>query len=224
MGRGRMGNSGGGTGRGSSSFGGGGRSYGGHSHTTVFVGSHGYHRYHNGGPASPFILLIVGAVFVLVGIGVFFGGFSQLFKYNTVDAVCVLNEESHSYYYSTYVYTIDGKEYRNRSEQSWEFPADENVTIEIYYERNNPNKIYEERPTDTGESVMIIIGGLIFASIGSIPVILGIMQIKKGKAGDKLDGASGNVPEVTHVTCNYCGARFSKKSSNCPKCGASKPD
>ena len=221
MGRGRMGNSGGGGSRGSGGFSGGRRVGRSHSHTTVFVGSHGHHR-HDGGSGSPIVAIIVGALFVIVGIGVLFGGFAQLFKYGTVDAKCVLNEKSNSYYYSTYEYTIDGKDYRNRSMQSWEFEEEINKVVEIYYDKNNPNKIYEECPTSKGEAALIIVGGFVFAAIGSLPVFLGIKQLKGAKSGNGAELGSSPAAQETHTRCQYCGAKFNKNSDSCPKCGAGK--
>ena len=225
MGRGRS--SFGGGGRGSSSFGGGGGSRSGHSHTTVFVGG-GRRYYHGGGGGSPIIGLVVGAIFAFVGtITVLMGIIQcvQIANYAKVTAVCVDNEYSpmDGYYYSIYDFTVDGKFYDDvRSNQGWQFEEKINKEVTIYYQKSDPNQISEECPISIMENLIIIGAGLLFAGVGCVPIFLCIKELKAGKNSASADKSS--VPEETHVTCNYCGARFSKKSSNCPKCGASKPD
>lgn len=230
MGRGRS--SSGGS-RGSSSFGGGGRgsSRSGfgrtshRSHTTVIVGGRGSY-YHSGG--SPWIGIIVGGLFCVVGILMFFGGFGILFdsfKYSTVKGECIQNEKAGGWYYTTYDYTVDGTDYTNRSMQGWEFPEDIGKVVTIYYLKSDPNVIYEENPVDRSESGILIFFGLVVAGIGAVPLVLCIKEIKAQKSGGNSDGNTGSEKqEEQSKKCPYCGARYNKNSDTCPKCGASRID
>ena len=237
MGRGRMGPSGGssrggmGSSGGSSRGGFGGSSRVGRSHhrTTVFVGGY-HHGHYYAGSGSPWVGIIVGAIFFFVGISVLFGGLSFLFdasKYSTVQAECVLNEKSYGYYYTTYDYTVDGVDYTNRSEQSWEFPEEIGKVVTIYYLESNPNKIYEEIPEDADKSgsTFMIFGGLLFAGVGALTFVLCLKLIKNRKNGDDSSDQGGSLereeqPENRYDRCPYCGSKYNKNSGSCPKCGA----
>lgn len=229
MGRGRSSSGGGRGSSSSSSRGGSSRSYGRHggrSHTTVIVGGHGHYHHSSG---SPVIGVVVGIIFCLVGLFCVFGGFGKIIdasKYETVQAECVMNEESHGWYYTTYEYTVDGVEYTNRSMEGWEFPEDIGKVVEIYYSKSNPNEIWEEKPATSGEGLIIVFVGLVCAGMGAIPMVICIKEIKKSKQ-TRAEGDSTPTlekPQETHNKCPYCGARYKKTSDSCPKCGASKVD
>ncbi|MBQ8615221.1 MAG: hypothetical protein IJ415_01475 [Clostridia bacterium] len=237
MGRGRSSSGGGGGSRGSSNFGGGRgssrSSFGGgrvhRSHTTVIVGG-GHGHYHSSG--SPWVGIIVGAIFCIVGAFIVFGGFGQLFSsfnYSTVKAECVKNEKSGVWYYTTYDYTVDGKDYTNRSMEGWEFPEDIGKVVTIYYLKSDPNVIYEENPESKSEAGIMIFAGLICAGMGSIPLFVCIKEIKRNKSTPSTSSDS-EIPEYQQPKeeqtnkCPYCGARYKKSSDSCPKCGASRID
>lgn len=228
MGRGRMGNSGGGSSRGfsgggsrGSSFGGGRRVGRSHSRTTVIVGGHHH------GSGSPWVGIVVGAMFILTAVFIVIGGISSLItspQYLPVIAECVLNEESGGYYYTTYEYTIDGKDYRERSMQSWEFP-EEDQFVTIYYLKSDPSKIYEEAPeTDKGGSVVMIFAGLMCGGMGTLALVLCLKQLKRENVSSVNRYSSNSIPQDTSKKCAYCGAKYNKNSDSCPKCGASRLD
>ena len=234
MGRGRMGPSGGSSRGGMGSSGGSiGRSSSiGRSHrgTTILVGGSYRHggRYHGSG--SPWVGVIVGAIFLITGFFIVIGGFVSLFSssnYLPIEARYVDCDEGRGgWYYRTYTYTIDGTDYTNRSMQSWEF-ADLNdigKVFEIYYLESDPNKIYEEIPeeNDVSENVVIIFSGLVCGGIGALALVLCLKDIKKKKETNN-SGSTTNkevIKEQTDTKCPYCGSRYNKNSNNCPKCGA----
>lgn len=217
MGRGRMGGSGSRGSSGSSV----GRSGSGrvHHRTTIFVGGR-----HHGEGGSPWIGIIVGLIFAVVGLSVSVMGVTNIFKYGTVSATVVANEQKGAYYYTTYNYTVDDKNYTNRSMQSWEFEEDKDV-VTIYYLKSDPNKIYEEAPTTKGEAAIMIVFGLIFAGGGAAAFLVCFKEIKnkinKSSKGESDIEKSTSREESTR-TCAYCGTKYNKNSSSCPKCGAGK--
>ncbi len=239
MGRGR---SSGGS-RGSNSFGGGsrgmsrssvrsnrsGRSWGGHHHTTVFIGGH---RHYHGGGGSSIVGIVVGAIFVLVGLFVMFSGLSSCAstnKYATVDAECIKNEYVSGWYYTTYEYSVDGVDYTNRSNEGWELPETVGKVVTIYYLKSDPNEITEENPNDNGEGGVVVFAGLICAGLGALPLVLCIKELKKKKensANPENDSSTiqPTIKEETHNKCPYCGSKYKKTSDSCPKCGASRID
>lgn len=225
MGRGRM-TSGGGGGRGSMTSGG--RIGGGHHHSTVIIGHHGYYR--SGG--SPLIGIIVGVIFAIVGFVVICMGIGQAFAvtdYSKVTAVCVANEENKvdGGYFARYTFVVDGKQYANvRSNQSWVATEDIGAEVIIYYLEDDPRQIYEKCPVSVKEGALIAGFGLIFATVGTIPLIISIKEIKrkKQKSNSQTTEEPQSVRAETYNRCPYCGARYSKNLSSCPKCGASRID
>lgn len=231
MGRGRS--SSGGSSRGGSSFGGGSsrgfsfssRRRGHSSHTTVFVGGHGH--YHSSG--SPWVGVAVGGLFAFFGLLIVIFGIGTCFsylKYDKVSATCVDNVKSQGYYYTLYDYTVDGKFYDNvRSNQGWQFAEDVGKTVTIYYLKSDPNEISEENPVDLTAGFIMIGFGLVFGGMGAIPMVLSIKEIKAGKGKSSgSEETTPTTPEDPNKKCPYCGAKYSKNSSTCPKCGASRVD
>ncbi|MBQ9795738.1 MAG: hypothetical protein IJW36_02075 [Clostridia bacterium] len=198
-----------------------------HHHTTVIVGGHGHH-YHGSG--SPWIGVIVGAIFVLVGLFCVFGGFGQLFKsndYASVSAKCIDNDYVSGWYYTTYEYTVNGTDYTNRSIEGWELPEDVGRYVTIYYLKSDPNVITEENPNDKAGAGIMIVVGFICAGMGAIPMVICIKALKQKKTTDTNAGESASVEQPKEEPtnkCPYCGARYKKSSDSCPKCGASRID
>lgn len=209
----------------------------GRSHTTIFIG--GGHRSSNGEGGHPAVALIVGILFVLVGLFVSGIGISQCFvgmSYGEVEAVCVGNDYTQGYYFTRYDYIIDDVEYKNvRSNESWSIAETVGETVTIYYEKDNPEEIYEEKPSSGGTGVAVVFFGLIFAGVGAIPIVIGVKQIKnKGAEGEGLDGdyevedegiedfENSTQQEDKFTTCQYCGSKYDKNLGACPRCGASK--
>ena len=230
---------GGGSSRGSSSSGGRGMSRsssmghgprgghgGGHRHTTVIVGGGHYHN----GSGGNVVGIILGIIFVMVGLFATFMGFvtcASSRKYGTVQAECIDNIYSGGWYYTVYDYNVDGKDYTNRSNEGWEFPEDEGNVVTIYYLKSDPNEITEQKPQGVGEGIVIILAGLVFAGFGSIPLVVCIKELKRNKkaaANESTGETSETLKEETHTKCPYCGSRYKKTSDACPKCGASKMD
>lgn len=186
--------------------------------TTIFVDGDYYNR------GFSWIGIVVGAIFVLVGIWIVFGAFGKIadsFKYDHVQAKCISNKQVGFDYCATYEYTIDGKNYTNMSEQCWENPAIEEKEYRIYYLKSNPNKIYEDKPADLLEGVVLIFAGVICAGMGTIPIVIIIRQYKANK--NEIEGTSTKSEkplEPEDKICEYCGTKYNRKLHSCPKCGA----
>lgn len=181
-----------------------------------------------GGSGGVIVPLIVGIIFMLVGSFTVVMGIVQCFGgigYSTVNARCVRNDYIDGWYYTTYEYTVDGIDYTNRSQEGWERP-EENIggIIEIYYLKEDPNIITEKDPGNIGESIAIVIFGVIFAGLGSLPVIITIKQLKQARSnhGDPISISSTNTSAPQTKRCAYCGSQYSASSSNCPHCGANR--
>ena len=157
-------------------------------------------------------------------------------KYKETEAVCVGNDYTQGYYFTRYDYIVDGVEYKNvRSNESWSIAETEGETVTIYYEKDNPEEIYEEKPSEGGAGIAIVFFGLIFAGVGSIPIVIGVKQLKnKGAASEYVEGdyeaedgstvdiAKPTQSEEKFTTCPYCGSKYDKNLGACPRCGASK--
>ena len=223
----RGGSSWGGSSRGSSSWSSGSRmrtrvhSSGGRTTIIYSDGSHG------NGSGGLIIVFIFGIIFCLVGAFAFCGGIGNIIKslqYDSVYAVCVDNEYRGGWYYTTYSYEIDGNYYINQSNQGWELPEDKGVSVKIYYEKNNPAEISEDNPSPIGEGIMITIGGLLFIGFGTFPIILSIKEKKKLKNVEATTSQPSVINEPVKEDkniCPYCGTKYDKDLSSCPKCGAS---
>lgn len=228
MGRGRS--SSGGGGRGFSSSGGRGRSSsswsrGGHSHTTVIIG--GGRRYYSSGGSSSGRggLIFMGIVFLLFGVAMLFAsiaGFNSSSKYAKVQAEAIENTYMNGWYYTTYEYTIDSIDYVNRSNEGWEFPEVEGRVVTIYYLKNNPNEITEKAPASKSTGFIILGAGLLFGGIG-VALLVWAVKSKK-EVNNEPPLATENVNEIKEgsndVTCPYCGSKYNRNLSSCPKCGA----
>jgi len=154
---------------------------------------------------------------MIVGIG----RCCAVFDYAKVKAVAISNEYSQGYYYTHYNYTVKSNRYDNvRSNQGWQFEEVIGKTVEIYYLKDDPEEIYEERPVDVAEGGILTGFGLIFAVFGSLPIIIGVKALKNKKKGGSDDASSGT-PQEYDVSCPYCGNKYKNTANRCPKCGAS---
>ena len=225
MGRGRS--SSGGGGRGGSSLGGRGWSSSrgirsGGSRTTVIIGGRRY--YGGGGGNSSFIPVMI--FLVIFAICTLWGGISTIAeanKYATANGVALSNRYSGTWYYTTYEYTVKGQEYVNESDVGWELPEEVGKTVTIYYLKDNPNHITEEKPADrTGGIVCLVISGAFIAGI----VALARAEIKRKKRqqeGEPVDMEQPQAKQIedNKIRCPYCGTKHDKNLSSCPNCGAS---
>ena len=130
------------------------------------------------------ILASIGAIFVIIGLVVF----GSVFNYeNKVDSVGTITEilsyrsTNHNINHEVYVsYTVEGKEYKSRLNGYF---ADfyEGKEIDIYYDKDNPNKI--------GVKSLDLLF-LIFPGIGLIFLIIGgtgiLVKINKKKSEENL--------------------------------------
>ena len=126
------------------------------------------------------ILASIGAIFVIIGLVVF----GSVFNYeNKVDSVGTITEilsyrsTNHNINHEVYVsYTVEGKEYKSRL-NSYSSSFYEGKEIDIYYDKDNPNKI--------GVKSLDLLF-LIFPGIGLIFLIIGgtgiLVKINKKKS------------------------------------------
>ena len=220
MGRGSS--SGGGRGWSSSSGRGWSSSRGHGSHTTVIIGGT---RYYGGGYGRrslvPTIVIcfIMAAIVIFAGIGLIISNMS----YGTVNGTAVSNRDSGVGYYTTYTYTIDGKDYVNESDVGWEYSEDIGKVVTLYYEKDNPNVITEENPkTPVSAVVLVFVIGISFG-VGAIVALKVHINRKNSSDDSSLDSGNYSNPEPskesTKTRCPYCGTKYT--GSTCPKCGAS---
>ena len=192
--------------------------------TTIIYsdGSHG-----SSGSGSPVIAWIVGIMFIIVGIGLFFGSigtFSQSFKYDEVSATCIENDYYGGWYYTTYRYYINGNEYISESNQGWEEPERLNKVVTIYYEKDNPYEISEENPADASGAGIMFVCSLVTIGLGALPIVIAVKS-KKSSSQVSSD-ESEQTPQVETKpefnVCPYCGSKYDLTATSCPKCGAGK--
>lgn len=231
MGRGRSSSSGGSRGssfssssRGRSSSSSRGRIHTGGHHTTVIIGGH----HHSHGRASKASVISGGIVCLVIGVIVLIAsicGVVDANKYASVKGTCLKNEYSGGWYYTTYEYVVKGKNYVNRSNEGWEFPEDVGKTVTIYYEKDNPNNITEEKP-GMGGGVLLAVSliGLTFTTIGVICIVNGIKMKREEEIAEGYSNSSTSSSSVEEkfTTCAYCGSKYKSELSSCPKCGAGK--
>ncbi|MBQ3502297.1 MAG: zinc ribbon domain-containing protein [Clostridia bacterium] len=227
MGRGRS-SSGGGGGRSSSSSGGRGWSSSGRgrhsgSRTTVIIGGRRY--YSDGGSAGSNSFIPVIIFFIIFAICTLATGISTIAeasKYSTVNGVAISNRDSGVWYYTTYEYTIDGTEYVNESDVGWEIAEDEGKIVKLYYLKDDPNFITEEKPADMmGGVACLIISSAFIAGI-VIFIRLEIKNRKKLKEGELVEvEQTSSKSSDDKIKCPYCGTKYDKNDSSCPNCGAS---
>ena len=130
------------------------------------------------------IFASIGAIFVIIGLVVF----GSVFNYeNKVDTVGTITEISsyrstnHNRNHEVYVsYTVEGKEYKSKL-NSYSSSFYEGKEIDIYYDKDNPNKI--------GVKSLDLLF-LIFPGIGLIFLIIGgtgiLIKINKKKSEENL--------------------------------------
>jgi len=185
--------------------------------------------YGSGGSGGSVIAWIVGIMFIMVGIGVLLGGigsFFSSFKYDDVSATCLENDYHGGWYYTTYRYYVNGKEYVSESNQGWEEPERLNAVVTIYYEKDNPYEISEENPADASGAGIMVVSGLVTIGLGSLPIVFAIKDKKKQKQPENNENIEEEPvvenPVDEHNVCRYCGAKYDRCSTSCPKCGAGK--
>lgn len=190
---------------------------GGHrSHTTVIVGggghfSSGSSRFNN--IFAAIVLIIIGLFPLSIGIS----GFIRNGAYAKTTGTCIDNTYSMGWYYTTYVYTVDGIDYINRSNEGWEFEEVIGKSVKIYYLKSDPNEITELLPTDTAQNLIIFFIGVAFIT----PAIIMIVITLKKKDKDKLEELE---PEQKVKICQYCGSKFTDDDISCRNCGAGKQE
>ena len=198
------------------------------SRTTVIIGGHHNNRNYGGGKSEVGVLVFMAVIFMLFGLVPFAMGVGIVVKanrYETVQAVCVDNNYSGGWYYTTYEYEVKGIDYKNESSVGWEFPETKGKTVTIYYLKSNPNQITEEAPTSAGKGVAIMLFSLVFVGAGVLLICAAVKQRKQGKINVGEKSSETEVPafeEETEIKCPYCGSKYDKKLSACPRCGASK--
>lgn len=210
--------------RGMSSGGGRGFSRGGNRTTVIIGGGHG-HYHHGHGRPSKVGNIIAGILFLMFGAILFTALISSIINVNSYAAVqgtVIKNEYAGGGYYTTYAYTVNGEDYVNRSQQSWEFEEDREV-VTIYYEKDNPNNIVEEKPELGFTTVIVGIMTVVFTGVGVVLLVKGI-KMKKEDEVTNSSSTGGSIPSSAdqYVRCAYCGTRYKSDLSSCPKCGAGK--
>ena len=204
------------------------RSSGTHSHTTIFIGGgHGGHHI-SYGKADFKTLILMAVIFLAFGIGFsIFGAHIaiQNSQYATVQAECVDNDYIDGWYYSTYDYTINGKEYTNISKEGWEKDEIIGEIVTIYYLKSNPNVITEKEPNgNTGSGIIVVLFSLVFVGAGVLLIVAAIKSKKGAKQTTEQTTSSPEIIEEKSNKCPYCGSRYNRNSDSCPKCGASRID
>ena len=204
-----------------------------------------------------FICLIIGGMFLGFGVqAINQANGSEAAKYSdAIYATCVSNEYEYSYpdsdffYYSTYSYTVNGRQYEAKSKIGWDKPEEIGKRVEIRYLKSDPTYIIENEyyleEIDGGNSkyIMLAIGIIaLVVVVGSI--IFAIVSASKAKKAEAaLDkevlasnaqqsnsngsAQSGEVFDMNEFKkdatkkCEYCGSTYSAKLDKCPNCGAS---
>lgn len=199
-----------------------------------------------------FICLIIGGMFLGFGVK----AINQANEYSdAIYATCVSNEYEYSYpdsdffYYSTYSYTVNGRQYEAKSKIGWVMQEEIGKRVEIRYLKSDPTYIIENEyyleEIDGGNSkyIMLAIGIIaLVVVVGSI--IFAIVSASKAKKAEAaLDkevlasnaqqsnsngsAQSGEVFDMNEFKkdatkkCEYCGSTYSAKLDKCPNCGAS---
>ena len=131
------------------------------------------------------IFASIGAIFVIIGLAVFGSIFNYENKVDTVGTITGISSyysgTNHNRNHEVYVsYTVDGKEYESRL-NSYSSSFYEGKEIDIYYDKDNPNKI--------GVKSLDLLF-LIFPGIGLFFFIIGgtgiLVKINKRKSEKKL--------------------------------------
>ena len=125
---------------------------------------------------------IIGALFVITGIIMFGTVFNYKNKVNTTGTIAKISsymDNNQEKSYEVYVsYTVEGKEYKSKI-NGYSSSFYEGKTIDIYYDKNNPNKI----GVKSLDSLFLIfpVNGLIFLIIGGTGILLKINKRKSEK-------------------------------------------
>lgn len=192
---------------------------------TVIIGGHTHHS--NGGSGNGrsipiilgiFFLFLFGLPLVILSINSFF----EYNRYDTVVAECIDNTYIDGWYYTTYNYTINGTNYTSTSDLGWEYPETDDYE-EIYYLKSNPYYITEENPVDLGTSIPILIGGLLFSTVGVLSIVIGAKSRKKTANNTPIEEPkiiNTSQSQETVNRCSYCGSKYDKSLHSCPNCGA----
>ena len=131
------------------------------------------------------IFASIGAIFVIIGLAVFGSIFNYENKVDTVGTITGISSyysgTNHNRNHEVYVsYTVEGKEYKSRL-NSYSSSFYEGKEIDIYYDKDNPNKI--------GVKSLDLLF-LIFPGIGLIFLIIGgtgiLVKINKKKSEENL--------------------------------------
>lgn len=130
------------------------------------------------------IFASIGAIFVIIGLVVFGNIFNYANKIDTIGTITEISSyrsPNHNRNHEVYVlYTVEGKKYESRL-NSYSSSFYEGKEINIYYDKDNPNKI--------GMKSLDLLF-LIFPGIGMIFLIIGVtgilVKINKRKLGQRL--------------------------------------
>lgn len=130
------------------------------------------------------IFVSIGAIFVTIGVAVFCGVFNYENKIDTVGTITEISSyrnTNHNRNHEVYVsYIVEGKEYESRL-NSYSSSFYEGKEIDIYYDKDNPNKI--------GVKSLDLLF-LIFPGIGLIFLIIGgtgiLVKINRRKSEESL--------------------------------------
>lgn len=186
--------------------------------------------HHGGGNFSllPFaiVLIAIGALALFFVVPSIFAGFD----YGQVSAKCISNREIDTWYYTTYEYVVDGKEYISESEEGWEFPESVGKVVTIYYSKDDPSIITEQNPGFTTSDVPVLACGVIFVGVG-IGLIFLNKKLKAKKQAQEYGSSDDDYEMQTETPqpkapekekCLYCGCKYDATLDSCPSCGASK--
>ena len=147
--------------------------------------------------------------------------------YGTVMGKAVSYDEYYSfgetYYYTSYEYTVDGKEYSAESQLGWTNLYPMGYEYELYYSRSNPYEIYEvEGKSDLPNGQY----GFVFFAIvvGVVLIVIAITGVKKYVVDEAATQAYQKEQEMKlpegKTRCKYCGSVSEETESKCPSCGA----
>lgn len=194
----------------------------------VIINNHGGGH---GGKTSTSALVAMGVFFALIGIILLAIAIPNIGKnqeeYSSTFGTAVSNTVDDGWYYTTYNYSVNGTQYRNMSQEGWEFPETVGNTVVIYYQVSNPNIISEEIPEQT-DPTPFLVSGIALSLIGAFLIIIGIKIMKDKKTAVNEKTSNTHTESANHDTikpksyCSYCGAQIPEGEHKCPSCGASK--
>ena len=199
-----------------------------------------------------FICLIIGGMFLGFGVqAINKANGSEAAKYSdAIYATCVSNEqEPDDFFYSTYSYTVNGRQYEAKSKIGWDMPEEIGKRVEIRYLKSDPTYIIENEyyleEIDGGNSkyimltigiiaLVVVVGSIIFAIVSASKAKKAEAALDKevlaSNAQQSNSNGSAQSDEVFDMNefkkdatkkCEYCGSTYSAKLDKCPNCGAS---